>query len=698
MGKKSVKTTNAPPSYIQDAQKQVLGQAQNVAATPYQQYGGNLVAGFTPDQLSAFNTINNAQGVGNQFLPQALGYTQNSTNPFGNIAGDANNISGAINAFQNPFTQNVVNSTLASINNQNAQQQNQLVGNAVASGAWGGDRAAVAQGVLGGQQALAADQTISNLYNQGYQTSANQALQAASQSGLLNLYAGNQLAGLGSTAQQNILSGANAQLGAGAQQQNLAQQQLNVPYQQWLQQQQYPFQTTQWLSGILNGITPGAGSTTTQPAPSFLSQIGGLGLSLAGLGAFSSNTNLPLGGVFRDGGPVDGEYAGGGGLPLGVNHPIMGTPMGMMPPGGPRNFDGFASDTPLLPAYDAGGPITDMLPEGLPLGTYVPASSPAASGSLHAPHPIDTSVSPASLGVDLKSLAMGVPGASDGSSGSNAPSVLDMIKKDPHSFMTMAGLAMMSGNSPFALQNIGQGALSALNAVSNERREDIETDRWNKEFGLKQADLDRASKQLDAEIARWNKESEQAGINEKDLQAYRSGELGMRKGELGLENARLGLEGAGTWALVGTTPDGFGIYKNNRTMQTTIDKSTPIVGVMKPSGYTKITPDAALRQANADWNGFVKQDKDNGGSGTVYNLDGTTAKKADWIKARQSGYTNGNLNVPVATPGAPAPAAPPGGVDQNVALQQARAALAAGAPRAAVVQRLISAGVDPSGL
>jgi hypothetical protein len=51
--------------------------------------------------------------------------------------------------------------------------------------------------------------------------------------------------------------------------------------------------------------------------------------------------------------------------------------------------------------------------------------------------------------------------------------------------------------------------------------------------------------------------------------------------------------------------------------------------------------------------------------------------------------------VPTPTPAAPAPRLP---TDRTAALNQARAAISAGAPRAAVIARLQQAGIDPSGL
>lgn len=376
MGKKTqtVKQVNQPPAYISQAQQSAINQAQALMGNPLQQYAGQTVAGFTPAQLSAFNTINNAQGVQNPYLNLGAQYTQAATNSIadqtpllsndatGGLASsayntftggpssvlggaaranpwlqgavsNANPLASATNTLMDPYTNQVVQATLAQMNNQDQIAQNNLVGNAVSAGAWGGDRAGVAQGVLGGQQALARDQTIAQLLSSGYgqaqqaalgQEGVNQgtlglglnagvqqnqlglqygsaaqqayaaqlaaAQQAASQQGLLNLYAGQQFSGLGGQALQDYLTGANAQLGIGNQQQQQAQNELNVPLQQFQAAQQYPYQQVSWLDQIINGTAGLAGGTSTskQPAGSILGDITGLAMAGNSLGLFGS--------------------------------------------------------------------------------------------------------------------------------------------------------------------------------------------------------------------------------------------------------------------------------------------------------------------------------------------------------------------------------------------------------------------------
>lgn len=95
------------------------------------------------------------------------------------------------------------------------------------------------------------------------------------------------LQGLGTASQQNALQGAAAQEAAGAAQQGQSQANLNALYQQMAAQYNLPWQNIANLSSVIQGLpvnqsVSGQTSTTT-PQASPLSQIGGIGLGVAGL-------------------------------------------------------------------------------------------------------------------------------------------------------------------------------------------------------------------------------------------------------------------------------------------------------------------------------------------------------------------------------------------------------------------------------
>jgi hypothetical protein len=99
------------------------------------------------------------------------------------------------------------------------------------------------------------------------------------------------LGGLGMNDYQQRMGINQAQLGAGSQIQALGQQDLASRYQQFLNEQQLPFQQLSWFSDILRG-TPASGAIQQryQAPPSMGGIIGGLGLAGLGglLGGFGS--------------------------------------------------------------------------------------------------------------------------------------------------------------------------------------------------------------------------------------------------------------------------------------------------------------------------------------------------------------------------------------------------------------------------
>lgn len=211
-----------------------------------------------------------------------------------------------IAGYQNPYTQQVVNATQNQFNDQNAQQQAGVTGNAISQGALGGNRVGVAQGVLAGQQQLAQAPVIAGLYNQGY----NQAVSTAEnqqQAGLAGAYG---LSNIGNSIQNAGLTGANAQIGAGTLQQQTQQAQDTANYGQYAQAQAYPFQTSQWLAGIDSAIAPGFGSTstgsTTGPPPNQTAQYAGAGLTAASLllSDRDAKKNIHKIGSLNDGTPI----------------------------------------------------------------------------------------------------------------------------------------------------------------------------------------------------------------------------------------------------------------------------------------------------------------------------------------------------------------------------------------------------------
>lgn len=278
--------------------RKILKQAEGVAATPFTAYTGELVAPLTEQQRLGISGINAGAGFASPYIQNAAQMTQAASAPI---------TAEQIQQYMNPFTHNVVDATQAQFANQNARQQQQVLGNAIAQGALGGNRSAIAQAETAHQQQLAQAPVIANLMSQGY----TQGLSTALAQQQAQMAGAQQLGGLGIAGQQAALAGAGAQFGAGTQEQQTQQALDAAQYQQFQTKQAYPFQTLQWLAGLGTGVGSQMGGTSvaTQEAaqPSTSSQVlGGIG-SAVGLLAMFSDKNVKEN-IKRVGKTNDGQH------------------------------------------------------------------------------------------------------------------------------------------------------------------------------------------------------------------------------------------------------------------------------------------------------------------------------------------------------------------------------------------------------
>ena len=120
-----------------------------------------------------------------------------------------------------------------------------------------------------GQQTGAA-QGLAGVGNQAFTQGATTAAQQAALGNQLygmGTGASQQLAALGTGAQGAALQGAQAQMGAGQVAQQTQQAGLTALYNQFLQQQAYPFQTSQFYTNAVGSLGPLYGATTTSTTP-----------------------------------------------------------------------------------------------------------------------------------------------------------------------------------------------------------------------------------------------------------------------------------------------------------------------------------------------------------------------------------------------------------------------------------------------
>jgi hypothetical protein len=159
-------------------------------------------------------------------------------------------------------------------------------------------------------QAQLANQTA----NQQMQQLGEQSKQYGAGLGLQGLQAGMQgyqnLGAIGQNLYGQNIGNLSTQAQLGGQQQQQAQNILNQQYQDFLTQQQFPYQQLSYMSNTLRGMPMSQGNQSVyQQPPSMLSQVAGAGLSLAGLSNLFGGTSKAKGGSIKE------KKGGAAGLP-----------------------------------------------------------------------------------------------------------------------------------------------------------------------------------------------------------------------------------------------------------------------------------------------------------------------------------------------------------------------------------------------
>lgn len=152
------------------------------------------------------------------------------------------------------------------------------------------------QAQLANQQAM---QQARQLEEQSRQYGAGLGLQGLQTA----LQGAGQMGQLGQTQFGQAMDINRLQQQVGAQQQGLEQQRLSQNYQDFMNQQRYPYQQLEFMSNILRGTPMGTVQTMYQAPPSMGSQLLGAGTSLAG-------AYMLGGGKFAEGGEVEDKPAG----------------------------------------------------------------------------------------------------------------------------------------------------------------------------------------------------------------------------------------------------------------------------------------------------------------------------------------------------------------------------------------------------
>lgn len=235
------------PDYAQPYMEELLGRSMALTTAPYTAYGGDRIAGFTPLQQQAFSSAASTD-------PSATGFAA------------------AVPQYMNPYQQNVIDIQKREATRQSDIQGQQQQAQATQAGAFGGYR----EGIQRAERERNLGQQLGDIQEKGsqqaYDRAADQFRQGIAQ-------------GIETTNQQAALGG---------QQQSTQQQFLSQQYQDFVNQQNYPYKQLGFMSDVLRGV-PGVQSASQvyTPPPSTTSQ-------LAGLGTLAYGLSKKRGGIIKD--------------------------------------------------------------------------------------------------------------------------------------------------------------------------------------------------------------------------------------------------------------------------------------------------------------------------------------------------------------------------------------------------------------
>lgn len=236
------------PEWAKPYAKETLGKASaltDINQNPYQQYKGERIAGFDPMQEQAMRTASSPEEFGKQ-----------------------------VQGYMSPYMQNVVDvqkrEAMRSAGILGAQQQARATG----AGAFGGYR----EGIQRAEDNRNLMRQMGDIQAMGTQRAFEQG-----------------------TEQARMAQG--LQMQYGGMRQGLEQQRLGQGYQDFLDQQRYPYQQLEFMSNILRGTPMGTVQSMYQAPPSLGSQLLGAGTALGG-------AYLLGGRRFAEGGEIEDMPAG----------------------------------------------------------------------------------------------------------------------------------------------------------------------------------------------------------------------------------------------------------------------------------------------------------------------------------------------------------------------------------------------------
>ena len=261
MSKGATTQTAEVPDYLQDLYTEASRRGLEAADIPFQPYTGEMVAGFTPDQMQAMQATRGLFGQAMDLDPRSnLAALARQGTP---TVQAASLLDTDIARYQDPFTEQVLEPALADIQRRQDMQQQRAQDRAIRAGAFGGSRSALIESETTRPFAEEAAQTIAGLRSAGFgqalgmaERDAARRQQAAINQANLELRARQQQAGLlgGELGEQYRTLGLLS--GIGGQQQALEQARLQAQRAEFERELGFPAYQLGLLNTAAGGISP----------------------------------------------------------------------------------------------------------------------------------------------------------------------------------------------------------------------------------------------------------------------------------------------------------------------------------------------------------------------------------------------------------------------------------------------------------
>lgn len=242
----------------------MLGQAQALAAQPYQTYQGPLTAGASQLQQNVFS------GLGSLTVPQTLGQSFTGTGaptvPTASLTGATQVVgqpSGIAANYMNPYLQSVLQPQLEEMRRQAQINLQPTLAKLTGAGGYGGSREALMRSEADRNLLTEMTGAIGKGYASAFDTGRQQF----------------------NTEQQQAKDLVSMLSQAGQQQRGIEQEGIAADLNEFLQQRDYPMRQTQFLQSMLQGLPISTYSTSTP-------QMSGIGQLASTTGALGSTYDL----------------------------------------------------------------------------------------------------------------------------------------------------------------------------------------------------------------------------------------------------------------------------------------------------------------------------------------------------------------------------------------------------------------------